>query len=313
MPLWTYQVHNLVDGQIYKGDSSNPRLRGVYQIRNLVNGKIYIGSSTKLGYRLYQHLWCLYRGIHNAPHLQKSWNKYGPESFVLEILEVCPAEVDVLEREQWYLDNKKPYDKGVGYNTSKSAVPGSLGATMPRESVERAVASRKGFRHTPESIEKMRLVKTGFRLSSESRKKYSASKGVEPFFAYKVDGTFVGEFCSACQAAETLVMNRHEIGRVLRGEKFVVSGYLFEHVKHGKRSEEEIRARGLKDIRVHQPKPVIATSTDNSTVQEFPSLKNAAKVLGTSYMKILRCMRSGRTFKGYSFSYAMTAEVKKAS
>jgi hypothetical protein len=184
---------------------------------------------------------------------------------------------------------------------------------MPRESVERAVASRKGFRHTPESIEKIRLVKTGSRLSPESRKKYSASKGVEPFFAYKVDGTFVGEFCSACQAAETLLMNRHEISRVLSGEKSVVSGYLFEHIKHGKRSEEEIRARGLKDIRVHQPKPVIATSTDNSTVQEFPSLKNAAKVLKISHTQILRCMRSGKSFKNYSFSYAVADEMKRAS
>lgn len=60
----------------------------IYQIRNLVNNKIYIGSTIRPLYiRKYEHFSELKKTKHANQYLQNSFNKYGKENFVLEVLE----------------------------------------------------------------------------------------------------------------------------------------------------------------------------------------------------------------------------------
>lgn len=66
----------------------------IYQITNMVNGKYYIGSAESFARREWQHKYDLKRGAHKNPHLQASWNKYGAEAFVFEIIEhIAPDRV----------------------------------------------------------------------------------------------------------------------------------------------------------------------------------------------------------------------------
>ena len=60
---------------------------GIYKITNLINKKYYIGSSLDIKRRWKEHRRNLIKNKHNNIHLQKSWNKYGENSFLFEIIE----------------------------------------------------------------------------------------------------------------------------------------------------------------------------------------------------------------------------------
>ena len=100
---------------------------GIYRIRNTKNGKFYLGSSDDIVRRWKEgHKAKLVRGVHDNPHLQNAWNKYGKDSFLVEVLRECSKE-DLLVEEQ------KELDVWVGcpecYNIRKDAkcivLPGS--------------------------------------------------------------------------------------------------------------------------------------------------------------------------------------------
>lgn len=80
---------------------------GIYLIINLINGKRYVGSSKDLYKRLYQHIWHLDNNKHENSYLQRSWFKYGKDSFEWEILEYCDEQTR-LEREGYYINTIKP-------------------------------------------------------------------------------------------------------------------------------------------------------------------------------------------------------------
>lgn len=116
-------------------------MSGIYQIRNLINSKIYIGSSVCIEKRWKWHKSRLRNSTHSNIHLQRSWDKYGSENFVFEILEsvtILTTENKkefkirlVNDREQYYLDSilfaqefirreNKLFEK-LGYNINPSA------------------------------------------------------------------------------------------------------------------------------------------------------------------------------------------------
>lgn len=115
-------LHNYTIDQLIK--------TGVYKITCIKNGRFYIGSAaflranspSKLGFngRLNNHLRALRYNKHKNPILQNSFNLYGVDSFVFEILEFCEPEKCV-EREQYYLDTLQPFYPN-GFNICKNAL-----------------------------------------------------------------------------------------------------------------------------------------------------------------------------------------------
>lgn len=76
---------------------------GVYSITNTVNDKQYVGSSKFIDKRLREHRWRLKNDRRSNDHLQRTWNKYGKESFEFGILEKCEKD-RIVEREQHWID-----------------------------------------------------------------------------------------------------------------------------------------------------------------------------------------------------------------
>lgn len=79
-------------------------LGGIYQIKNTINNKIYIGSAKNIDIRIKDHKCRLNNNKHINKKLQNAWNKYGPQGFIFEVLEVVTRFEDLIMREQTYLD-----------------------------------------------------------------------------------------------------------------------------------------------------------------------------------------------------------------
>ena len=88
---------------------------GIYIIKNTQNNKVYVGSSVNVKNREYKHFWMLGRGVHDNPHLQKSYNKYGKSSFIFEVVEICD-ESKLIDKENYYISSYKANFTSFGYN-----------------------------------------------------------------------------------------------------------------------------------------------------------------------------------------------------
>ena len=97
---------------------------GIFQVRNTANGKILLGSSLNLDGPLNRHRFLLSIGKHPSESLQGEWNRYGPDKFAFEILEVAKVNYDpnfnlddeLTLLEQIWLEKTQPFGES-GYNT----------------------------------------------------------------------------------------------------------------------------------------------------------------------------------------------------
>jgi hypothetical protein len=96
---------------------------GIYKIVNLVNGKYYVGGAYNLDSRYRAHKSELKKGNHANSRLQRSYNKYGTDSFEFALIEILDKTTEVRDREQFHLDNLKSPNC---YNLSKTVEPTSL-------------------------------------------------------------------------------------------------------------------------------------------------------------------------------------------
>lgn len=118
------------------------KFSGVYCILNTQNGKKYVGSSKNIYSRWQKHRSTLRHGYHHSPHLQNAWNKYGEDKFHFFVLEKC-SEDELIEREQFYVDNLHPE-----YNTELTvtkAIGNMLESTKDRISNSLKENYRSGY------------------------------------------------------------------------------------------------------------------------------------------------------------------------
>lgn len=90
---------------------------GIYKIKNLKTNDFYIGSAININNRWKRHLRDLKKGSHHSIILQRSFDKYGKDNFVLEVLEECDSKV-LLLKEQYYLDLLLPKYNICRFSTS---------------------------------------------------------------------------------------------------------------------------------------------------------------------------------------------------
>lgn len=89
---------------------------GIYLIQNVITGERYVGSSRDVYHRRNQHFSELQKGVHRNNRIQSSYNQYGKENFIFNVLEDVENKDDLVLREQYWLDTINPE-----YNLLKTA------------------------------------------------------------------------------------------------------------------------------------------------------------------------------------------------
>lgn len=98
---------------------------GIYKIINKINNKCYIGSTKNFKKRFQRHLQMLRKNCHHSIKLQRSYNKYGEDNFIFEIVEECPYIKDIIiDKENYYI--KKFNSKENGYNIADASFGDTL-------------------------------------------------------------------------------------------------------------------------------------------------------------------------------------------
>lgn len=171
---------------------------GVYKIENLINNKVYIGSTIS-GFkkRIKEHLYELNKGKHHSSHLQKAFNKYGTNNFEVSILEVCNRE-SIIQKEQFYLDQYKSYNRNLGYNILNKAY-NSQGYKHTEENIILIGQMSKLRGPHPNSINAMRLANLGSKKDENHiiRMKEIHSK---PVIQLDLQGNFIKRWNSITEA-----------------------------------------------------------------------------------------------------------------
>lgn len=105
-------------------------MKGIYCIENIVTKKRYYGSSMNIEWRLEQHRRGLCKGIHINVYLQRSYNLHGVDNFSFYYIEDMgdPNRKELLDREQWYIDNNNG-----GYNIAPAKGGDTLSNHPDRE------------------------------------------------------------------------------------------------------------------------------------------------------------------------------------
>ncbi len=198
---------------------------GIYKITNLINNKIYIGSCVGFNQRKGQHKYRLRKGNHDNSHLQSSWNKYGEDAFIFELIEEVENLNNLLEREQHYIDTLNVCDRIVGYN--KAPIAGScLGRKMSKESRAKMSKAKTGVKQSPEVAAKRGLL---------------CRKAILQF---DLNNNFIKEFDSVKTAADELGVCRTGISKALSINAIhakTAYGYIWKY-------KDETKAVEQKDI-----------------------------------------------------------------
>lgn len=163
------------------------KISGIYKIKCLKNEKVYVGSSFNIIKRIDDHFNKLRNKTHINKHLQASYDLYGKDNFIWEILERCDVEF-LLDREQFWMDETKCYDRKLGFNNCiKSDRP--LGYKHTEEAKRKMSEAKLGRKLSQEQIDKTSKANLGKKRSEESRRKISESKMGEknPMFGRKED------------------------------------------------------------------------------------------------------------------------------
>lgn len=94
---------------------------GIYGILHRDTGRIYVGSSVNVAGRIRRHRYDLERKRHHSIKLQSAFDEYGPSHFDFLLIEEVYNLVDLVRREQSWMDQAEAYTKGFN---SKSRAEG---------------------------------------------------------------------------------------------------------------------------------------------------------------------------------------------
>lgn len=133
----------------------------IYKTTNLINGKIYIGQHKSDSFD------DSYYG--SGKYFRRALQKYGRESFSVEILEWCESKDMADEREVYYIQMFESRNSNIGYNIAYGGEGGDLVTCLPENEYKR-------FSDMMSEFNKQGIIgNKGKHLSEEHKRKISES------------------------------------------------------------------------------------------------------------------------------------------
>lgn len=165
----------------------------IYGIKNTINNKWYVGQTAScLGFphRKRGHLHKLRNNKHHSAHLQHAWNKYGESVFEWVILEDVECLSELVQREQFWIDEKNSCDDGYNMCPAAGCPLGYKHSEATKRKRSEIMKGRKPWnlgKQTPEHVkEKIRNTlkgrpspNKGTVASQATRRKMSVSRSGE--------------------------------------------------------------------------------------------------------------------------------------
>ena len=165
-----YQTNIPLDKTKYK----LPILGGVYSIQNKINGKVYVGSTNNFAWRWRQHQSALRRKDHHNIHLQRAWDKYGPEAFEFQILLIYSGK-GLAEWKGEIIALVGACDPQCGYNMDPIVEGRRVVSVETRQKIRNALLGRRNGPPSQETRDKISKTHMGMTASVETRAKIGAS------------------------------------------------------------------------------------------------------------------------------------------
>lgn len=291
---------------------------GIYKIENIVNHKIYIGQSKDIESRWEHHKWELNNHRHPNNYLQKAWDKYGEDTFIFEIVELCDESViDVKEQEYIKLFQSLSYLNG--YNLDS-------GGNLNKH-------------HSQETKDKIRDKHLGKIISEETRKKISQNRkgkccGKQHYNYGKSMPKELKERLTqsakernhgkAWQARKVICLNTNEIFDCIldAGEKYNLYPQNIAKCCQGQRRycgrlldntplqwayyEENIKYELKENVDKYNgsQKPIVQYDKEMNYINTYESAREASRILNIGYRMISQvCKGQRKSTHGFIFKF----------
>jgi hypothetical protein len=257
-------------------------MQGIYKILNTVTNKVYIGSTFDFKTRKRIHLKDLRNNKHHSKYLQNSYNKYGEDIFVFEILEIIEDNSNLLIKEQYWINYFQSFDEKKGYNILKFA------------------GSCKG------------------RINTEKRRLEISIQNSKPIYQYDLNGNFIKEWRSATIAAKELNTFQSTINNALTNYAKTALGYMWKYDKMEKIEKyqrkknkpdtdivknnkiQRILSKTVQEKRLEKVKnKVCLINIINNSKIYFNSQKEASLFLNVSPTTILKKLNENVVYNNY--------------
>lgn len=150
-------------------------ISGVYAIRHAPSKKCYVGSSINCRARLWRHLHELRSGLHFSSKLSRAWLKHDESDFEICILEAVSLREEVINREQFWIDELKSCAQGFNIRPKAEANWGI--SWTPDQNLRRRISNKTTWSNPAlrnKSSQRFRGLKRG-NWTAESAKKLSES------------------------------------------------------------------------------------------------------------------------------------------
>lgn len=235
-------------------------LSGIYKITNIVTNDVYVGSAKNLYRRYRYHFYSLSINKHINKILQNSYNKYGKENFIFEVIIFCSLE-NLIKEEQFYIDtlnstfnicktagnilgvkrseetkekirkNHARHNLGKKFSDDvrKNMCEGQKKRLPPTEETKNKTRnSLLGKTFSDDRKNNLRISHLGHKVTEESLNK-RIKKQYKPIIQYDLNMCELNEYGSIKEAIDKTKLTSTMINKMLKGHKSKKFNFTFKY------------------------------------------------------------------------------------